>query len=62
MAVESDGSYSVIDGKGIKKKTRPFDSLDIRNNTYYICRDDKWGVLDEEGNELIPTLYDHIDV
>jgi len=62
MAVESDGSYSVIDGKGIKKKTRPFDSLDIRNNTYYICRDDKWGGLDEEGNELIPTLYDHIDV
>lgn len=62
LAVQSDGSFSVIDGKGIEKKAQPYDSLDSGNNIFYVCRDAKWGVLDEQGNEIIPTLYDHIDV
>jgi len=62
LALQSDGSFSVIDGKGTERKTLPYDSIDIRNNNFYVSRQGKWGVLDGQGNELIPTLYDHIDV
>ena len=62
LAYRRDGSFSVIHPKGKPSEAAPYDSLDIRNNTLFVRRNNFWGVLDYTGSEIIPLIYDRVGV
>lgn len=62
LAAGPGGSFTVIDGKGREKNRPAYDSLDFRDDVFFVGRTGKWGVIDTNANELVPAVYDRIDV
>jgi len=62
LTFHADSSFTVIHPKGEKSAEAPYDSLDIRDNTLFVNRNNRWGVLDNTGSEIIPVAYDSVSV
>jgi len=60
LALRSDGSFTLIDHKGKEREIPVYDSLELREDDIFICRDGLWGVLDGDGFEQVPLIYDQI--
>lgn len=55
-----DDSFEVIDGRGTHKGGGPYDTLVLRDDSFFVRRKGLWGALDGDGTLVIPVVYDSI--
>jgi hypothetical protein len=52
--------YSLYNSNGEFMKTLPYDTLSAWDPVL-VCQNQKWGAIDDDGNEIIPLTYQKIE-
>lgn len=60
LELNQGGKYVLADACGKIINDNQYDSIDEIGSYYVVKADDKYGILDENGTEVVPPVYDYI--